>query len=268
MAIEDTVEDLLSYANMLIETAVAQESVTSMGKLCNDISRYYRAIGICGLLLNADTEVYFHALIQSALTRKYYLDRCIKENHLDDPARKSSFVAPLLDAVAANQFSLASQIAALSPDVWQEGYEYEDDFTYAAFLHEFILFNETSRDKLQRILDRWEGVLEGNSDPRFDLCHALFSRNQSQFEEAYYDLLNAHDNRMSEIADPKLDSSLAKEYTFEPNRWIFVEGLAMLRIADKLELRTEREYKLCPSIARLSDYAPFVPRAFPNLALE
>ena len=268
MAIEDTVEDLLSYANMLIETAIAQDSVVSMGKLCNDISSHYRAIGLCGLLLHADTDLYFHALIQSALTRKYYLDRCIAENHLSDPARKSSFVAPFLDAVAANQFTLASQIADLSTDAWLEGYEYEDDFAYAAFLHEFILFNATSRDKLQGILDRFERALEGNADPRFELCKALLSANEIQFEEAYYDLLNEHDNRMSEIADPKLDSSLAKEYTFEPNRWIFVEGLAMLRIADKLELHTEREYKYCPSIARMSDYAPFVPQAFPNLALE
>ena len=268
MAIEETVEDLLSYANMLIETAIAQDSVVSMGKLCNDISSHYRAIGICGLLLHADIDLYFHGLIQSALTRKYYLDRCITENHLSHPARRSSFVAPFLDAVAANQFTLAGQIADLSTDEWQEGYEYEDDFAYAAFLHEFIPLKERSQGKLQDILDRWEAVVEGNADTRLDLCRALLSANEIRFEEAYYDLLNEHDDRMSEIADPKLDSSLAKEYTFEPNRWIFVEGLAMLRIADKLALHTEREYKYCPSIARLSNYAPFVPRGFPNLALE
>ena len=268
MAIEDTVEDLLSYANMLVETALAQDSVVSMGKLCNDISRHYRAIGICGLLLHADTDMFFNGLIQGALTRKYYLNRCVRENHLSDPARKSSFVDPFLDAVAANQFKLARQIAELSPDAWQKDFEYEDDFAYAAFLHEFIRFDAASEDQLHGILDRYERVLEGSADTRFELCQALQSRSQSRFEEVFYDLLNEHDERMSQIADPKLDSSLAKEYTFEPNRWIFVEGLAMLRIADKLELRTEAEYKFCPSIARLSDYAPFVPRAFPHLTLE
>jgi len=268
MLLDERLEEILLYANMLVETAIEQDSVASMGKLCNDISKYYRALGICGVLLNADTDVFFHGLIQSALTRKYYLNRCVEENVLNNPARKASFVGPFLDAIAANQFRLAVKIASLSPDRWWKGYEYEEDFTYAYFLHKFVYFNDINLGDLRIIFDSFENLLEEQSSERLEICRAFLYSDQAQFEEAFSNLLDSHEKNMEEIADPNLDSILAQEYTFEPNRWIFVEGLAILRIAERLGFQTEKEYKYCPSIARLSDFRPFISDSFPYLAWE
>lgn len=268
MPLEEVVQDILVYADMLVETARAQKSVASMGKLCNDISRYYRCLGICSLLINANPDDFFHGLIQSALTRKYYLKRCVQENHLDDPARKVSFVDPFLDAVAANQFPLAGQIGELSPTEWLEDYEYEDDFAYARFLQTLVRFDPDVRPDLEQIYNRYEAALEGNPDVRLNLCKALLDVDQDEFNESFTALLDAHEERGNEIADPKTDSILSLDYTFEPNRWICVEGLAILRLAEKLELQTDEEYKFCPSIARVTDYKAFVPDSFPFLSLE
>ena len=40
-------------------------------------------------------------------------------------------------------------------------------------------------------------------------------------------------------------------------RQVYVEGLAMLRIADRLGLKTQGEYLYCPSLARVSMQKPF-----------
>jgi hypothetical protein len=262
------VQDILLHAEMLVETALEQDSVASMGKLCNDIAKYYRALGICSLLQNAESDDFFHGLIQAALVRKYYLHRCVEEKHLTDPARRTSFVDPFLDGVAANQIKLARQISSLSPNQWWEGYEYEDDFTYAHFLHRLIDFKDSDDAELKATLEQYEKALEGGADTRFDLCKALFSKDQDQFDESFALLLDKHEEHFNKIADQSSDSVHAIDYTFEPNRWIYVEGLAILRIADTIGLQTQEEYKFCPSMARMPEYRAFVPDSFPYIGLD
>jgi hypothetical protein len=221
-------------------------------------------MGIYDLLINADTDGFFYGLLQSALTRKYYLDRCVKENFLSDPERMSSFVDPFFDAVAANQLKLASDIARLSPDQWLEDYEYEDDFAYAYFFYRLISFDEVETRELMEVLAQFERALEGQHSIRLELCNALFVQDQEAFDEAFTNLLNEYQSRTDTLAD---DSVQSHEFTFEANRRIFVEGLAILRIAEKLQLETQEEYVLCPNIARITDYE-FVPDSFPNINLD
>jgi hypothetical protein len=264
MNLEVLLEETVDYANMLIEVAIMQESVESMGNLCNDISRYYRAMGIYDLLINADTDGFFYGLIQSALTRKYYLDRCVRERFLSNPERMSSFVDPFFDAVAANQLKLATDIARLSPDQWLEDYEYEDDFTYAYFFYRLIRFDEADATELTGIISQFERALEGQSSVRLELCKALIAKEQAAFDEAFANLLNEHQSWTDALAE---DSMQSHEFTFEANRRIFVEGLAILRIAEQLRLETQEEYILCPNMAYLTDYE-FVPDSFPNIDLD
>src|SRR5262249_13646523 len=163
--------------------------------------------------------------IQSALTRKYYLDRCVRENFLNSPERMASFVGPFFDAVAANQLKLADEIAKLSPDHWLEGYEYEDDFTYAYFFYQLISFDGAETTVLQSIIDQFENALEGQFSERLELCKALLAKDQSAFDDAFAALLNEHQTKTEALADPTLDSIQAQELDFEANRHIFVEGL-------------------------------------------
>ncbi|KFA88004.1 hypothetical protein Q664_44060, partial [Archangium violaceum Cb vi76] len=69
---------------MLIDVATRQKSVRSLGKICHEMAAHYRALGICLLLAEMEVDGFFHWLIQSALTRKYYLGRSAAENVLDD----------------------------------------------------------------------------------------------------------------------------------------------------------------------------------------
>ena len=147
-------------------------------------------------------------------------------------------------------------------------YEYEDDFAYAHFLYEFITFDKKSRKKNKAILSYYEKALEGDYDARYNICIAFLNRDQKKFDNSFYDLLEYYESQNSKIADPKLDSVLAMDYTFEPNRRIYVEGLGILRIADKLGIKTEQEYKNCPGIARVYDFEPYEAISFPNLEWE
>ena len=70
---------------------------------------------------------------------------------------------------------------------------------------------------------------------------------------AFADLLHARD---LEIEAAKEAGQLEEPHVVALRR-VFVEGLAILRLAERRGLRTEREYRYCPSLARTPMRTPF-----------
>lgn len=264
---EPFLEELVRYTGFLVGVAESGGSIPETGKLCNEISAHYRALGICWLLRYADVETFGQGLAQSAVTRRYFLDQCRQAGALEIPARKASFIDPFLDAVAVNQPDLARDIVRLSPSDWMTDYEYEDDFAYAQFLFHALDGEKADRSRLEQILARHERSLEGNPDLRFDICGALFHRNQAAFSEAFESLVDETEERNAEIGHPDSDSILQQNYTFKPNRYLFVEGLALLRYAGWFGLDAGSDYRFCPAIARVDDFGSYVPDSFPYLPI-
>jgi hypothetical protein len=253
-------DQLLSQIDMLVEVIEAQAPQQPLDNLCNQVSDAYRAMGICLLLGAGEVDAFFHLLIQSALTRRFYLQRNGPEQ-LADPYRRTSLSGPYFDAVAANQWELAQQIAELSPTSWWEGEEYEDDFAYARAMHLLGARKHLDRAALGRALEQMARALEGAESPRFEIARALASKDQKTFDGAFEALLDKHEQTYIE----EERSTLALEITFEPNRRLTVEGLAILRMAESFGLKTQPEYRFCPRLARGADYAPFEPVGFPDV---
>jgi hypothetical protein len=264
MSTQESPEEIASYARMLAETASNQVPSQHLGGISHKLSQQYRALGISLLLREANVDLFFHWLIQSALARKYFLERCHAEGNHASPHRRASLVGPFLDAVTATQWKLAQRIATLSADTHLPGEEYEDDFAYARFLHLLIDFDAQDRTALTHVLDQFERALEGGLDVRLDLCRALLDRRQDDFDTAFDSLLIEHDLRMKK----QQKSIRARDATFEPNRQVMVEGLAILQMATRLGLQTRPEYRFCPGLVRRVAYAPFKPLAFPLIPLE
>ena len=263
MNVDDLLEETVEYSNILIEAATAQASAADLGGLCNNISRHYRAMGIYDLLMRATDDGFHYGLISSALTRYYYLERCAREGAPADPEQIASFLDPFFDAVAADQIRLAGEIARLSPREWMEGFEYADDFAYSQ-----VVFALAAGDgAVAPALRRYEASLNGATRHRLDVAQAIVDGDQRAFDESFWDLIEVERERMEAIADPEQDSILAQEYTFEANRWVFVEALALLRFAERAGLRTEAEYDRCPGVARRPAPRPFVPESYPNIPL-
>lgn len=264
MSLEEAFDDSLAYANFLIENVSAARSVGTIGEVCVELSGYYRALGICELLLDCDVDAFFHSLIQGALTRKYYLARCVQEGQLDQPERRATILGPMFDSIAANQFGLAGEIASMASSFRWEDFEDDIDFAYAGVIHALVSPLGVGSSILSAALDAYEVVLEGQNEERLSVCRALERHEEQVFAESFLLLLDAHEEQMVNLKS----SIRSNESTYAPNCFIFVEGLALLRIAERAGLKTQREYPLCPSLARLSTYSPFVPSSFPNLVLN
>ena len=99
------------------------------------------------------------------------------------------------------------------------------------------------------LIEQFEKVLDGQPSARLDVCRALLNRDQAAFDEAFDNLIHEH--------EAQIEADKARFQLEEPEvmsqRLIFVEGLAVLRLATLHGLKTESDYLFCPSIARLTE---------------
>ena len=253
--------ELVSHLGDLISRAEAAEGTPALGAWAEELSIHYRALAICVFADDANVDALLNGLIHSALTRRHYL-RTVGARGLSEPRfLRASFIDPVLDAMAARQWKLVTEIVGLSARQWLEGYEYEDDFCYAVFLQKAS--GDESTD-IEELFARWEEVLEGAKDARLEVARALMSKSTAAFETALRSLLKYNEERAKEMADPTGGSILSSDYSFFPNRWVSIEGLALLALAERLGIVLDSDFSACPRIVRTASLSSFKPVAYPN----
>lgn len=226
--------------------------MNELGKLSLDLSTKFRALAIIALLARADTDSFYHHLIRSGLARETYLRRANLLGIGDDHHQGSGRYEPLLDALAAGDLALIRRIIDLSPSQWLRGHEYEDDYCYAQLIHALVT-GRSATPETATVIERFQAVLEGNPSARYQLSRALIEQNQAAFDDSFEALL---DHRADQILADKAKGQL-EEPQVVAQRQVFVEGLALLRLAALRGLSTQLEYRFCPSIARLPMVKPF-----------
>ena len=219
------------------------------GHLTETVSDQLRTLAIAILLVEANTDLFYHNLIRSGLARERFLQRCRQEGFADFHLAISRSGA-LFDALAAGEFDLTRRIAALSPEEWFQNGEYEDDYCFSRFFH-LALIEDPGQARMASLLERFEKALDGDLSSHLDLCRALAARDQSAFDSTFEAYIAEHNEHLEEDSGRMEDTHVAAE------RQIFVEGLAALRLAEHLGLHTQPEYKYCPALARLPMVAPF-----------
>lgn len=226
--------------------------VEELGGLGLELSQKLRALAIMGLLVAADSNSFYHNLIRSGRVRVTYLEKMRASGRLDDHHRCSGRFEPLMDAIAADDFNLAMRIVELSPAEFREGHEYEDDYCYARILSRWIA-KMPDDSETPGLIDRFGAYLEGKPNARLAVCRALAVKDQAAFDEAFANLL---DERDLEIEAAKERGQLEEPQVVALRR-VWVEGLAILRLAERRGLHTEQEYRYCPSLARQPMQKPF-----------
>jgi hypothetical protein len=247
-----------------IEGSIAQakraEGSARLGPIAERLSQLYRALAICLLADETDPDGFFHWLVHSPLVWRHYLITVGTKGLGDLKAMGASNVDPVLDAMAARQWKLAAHIAGLLSPNWLEGQEYEDDYCYGDFLRRLVTGTETG---MADLLSRWRDALEGGDDPRLAIAQAIHARSSDDFEPALRSLLEATDKRTMAMSDPITGSPLASDCAFFPNRWVSIEGLALLAAAERAGIRVDFEADHCPRIVRTGIYAAFSKLGYP-----
>jgi hypothetical protein len=254
--------ELVSYVDWLIERAEGTQGKAELGPITEDLCLHLRALAICLFADDGEVDPFFQWLLHSPLARKHYL-ATVHSSGIGAPGdARLSFVDPVLDAMASRQWDLAAEIGAMSSKKWLDGDEYQDDFCYGEFLR-----NAVARSSLDGALERWRRALEGGADRRLDVAEAFAARDAAELEASLRALLEETAAKARTMADPNSPSPLASNYYFTPNRWVSVEGLALLALAEREGIAVDFELEGCPASLRTESYSPFRSRAYPHLGL-
>lgn len=262
MSLAEVREELIESVQEDLSVLLNQPPIAQVGYELEEAAHFLEGLGICNLLLYADTDRFYENLVRAGHTRRYFLSESRRQGNVDDHQLAISRWDAYLCVLAAGHFALGRDIVTLSAMDWVKGGEYEDDFCYRFFLHQFIMPPSPERDaRLQAALQRWAQWLAGQPSVRMDCCQALIARDGQAFSDAF-DALIAQ--RQAEVAKQRR-MSLAADLAFAPRSQIFIEGLALLRLAERLGLPLRPDYPLCPALARRAPAKPFVDDMFPEI---
>jgi len=221
-----------------------------LGGIYETLSVHFEALGICHLFEFANTDELRENLVRSGQGRRYFLQRSRLEGNDGDRHLALGRTRAFLDALVAGSLPLARDIADLSNEIWNPRWEYEDDFCFYLFLHRIVKQPDPfPTPETHALLERFERSLEGGESTRYEVCKALGARDAVAFADALDALIKEEQARI----EVERESTAVHEgdIVFWATSRISIEGLALLQVAGLLGVRGEREFELCPSLARL-----------------
>jgi len=206
----------------------------------------WRILGLCKLLAEADVQAFADYLARAAQARLEFLGK-VREGLPCNPeyvcaSKNLSFTG----ALAAGDLKTAREIALLSPTSHFPAVEYEDDFLYFHLLHRLsIAPNDTAGHAA--ILARWLEVREGDESGALVACRGIVARTPQDFTAGFASFIAKRQEGLAQYRE----SPSFNEKLFAAEGQIYVEALALLRLAELRGLPTEPEYPLVPAIARV-----------------
>ena len=207
-----------------------------------DVLRFCQGFRIAGIgsLLLTGTATHFHAYLhKSARAFVHYLRQVGTKGWL------ASKADPFFDAVACGDLEAARELARLAPTTVDRKGEYEEDFLYARFLMDQFLPDGGGRD-WGALLQGYERVLEGSSDPRLEVCRALLAGDAEGLDAGLTQMMAERDARYLKLAEKEVLS----EEVLATERYLSIEGLVLVRLATSKGMGLSEEHLLIPSVAR------------------
>jgi hypothetical protein len=215
-------------------------TLAEAGRFYEEAQEALRAHAILRLLVDADRDGFSTDLVLSGYARRAYLRRCAQRQYADY-FLASSRSGALLDALAADAADLVGELVRAAAPDWRQGDEYEDDFCYQRLLG--LLATGAPAAEIDALLTRFVGVADGDG-ARLAVCRALRDGDTAAFDTAFAELLLLRDQEVEadkDLAEESVAAALGSQ--------LFVEGIAVLKLAQLRGIRVAREYPGCPILA-------------------
>ncbi|NMO17679.1 immunity 49 family protein [Pyxidicoccus fallax] len=221
---------------------LAEGTVEELVGLVREACVHFHTQGVTTLLLDGSPQYLFYHLGCAAENwRRLLLHLRTREAALP-PASDN---IPLLGAVAASYWDLARDLCRVSASQRGED-EYEDEFAWAHLLQEFIALPDGGTFS-QDLLRQHERVLAESQADRLEVFRALLAGDRSRFLTALERVLHQHEEE-TEAQAVRLGTSPDQ---FVAYRFIWFEGLALLRLAERRGMRIDEPLRYCPPLARI-----------------
>jgi len=244
--------DYIENAEFQLERLVPRLTTTELSWAeIQTMTFAYRQRGVCTLLLTGIPDLFYISMMQSAGAFLYYLQKS------PDERKVTSECKPFYDALCGAYIDAAEAIARHSRSSWNPDEEYEEEFLYVYLLMQ-ILFEPDSTARCRELLERLEVVHTPSEASELELCRSLLTRDSAAFDTALAALLEERRDGVTAMVDRgALPEELAAWMRpFES------EGLAVIRLAEKLGMKTGPQYLHVPDVLRPASPYRFDPDAW------
>lgn len=239
LSISDSRDEIIDLIKEDLAVVAGGYPLMEIGDSYESLCESFQALGICNLLMSADTEGLFRNLVLSGYTRRFFLRQAgdaVTDFHA------ISRTSAIFDLIAANDMVLARELVTLSPSRWIEDGEYEDDFDYYSVVHALVDTAGSPDPELNRRLEQFETNVTDDTAPKLAVLQALVAGDADGFQAAFMDLVVARETSLEERAPDEGDDPRSAARAS-----VFVEGIALLRLAQAAGIAPAHEIRLCPS---------------------
>lgn len=207
---------------------------------------FYRRLAQCELLLEADPQRFFALLYKSGQVRRHFLHAVNGGRDAASLYVCASRSTSFMDALSSGAFALAAELAGLSPERPLTEVEYEEDFLRHHFFHRLCLKLHDGRSvDLDGILEAWTSLL-AEEDYYVDVCRSLIDQDSAAFHDALSALVA---DRLRKVEESRNDFAVDPEVPLVSGP-IFVDGLAIIRLAERQEMIVDGEHDTIPGFVR------------------
>jgi hypothetical protein len=232
-------------------------AVTDSGRYYQELTRLLRAHAILRLVVDSDADGFSNDLVMSGRAARAHLRHHARPTHADrrragillcaqpvhaDRRRAHACSGPFFDALAAGDIGLASEIADLAPSHWRPDEEHEADFLWQRTLG--LLLIGAHKPLIEAHLARFAACVAEGQDARLEVCRALYAIDSQAFDEAFRGLLC---RREIEILRSRRREETDTYHSLSTQ--VYIEGIAVLKMARAGGIVVEREYPMCPALA-------------------
>lgn len=210
----------------------------------DSVALQLHTIAVACLLVDGNARTFFLNLVRCAENGRRFLALFRARGLPLPPASRN---VPLVAGLAAGDFARASAIAALSNDARDAAsHEYEHEFLWA---RAFQLLAPPAPDPgaLGPVLDRLEILDPAAYGDRTAAIRALLAHDPAAFERA---MIGAALHQ-EQVTEERARAFTTPVTTFAPHRFLWLEGLALLRLGERAGLSVDRELRGCPRLARV-----------------
>tara|TARA_R110002167_G_scaffold55802_10_gene158464 strand:+ start:6308 stop:7072 length:765 start_codon:yes stop_codon:yes gene_type:complete len=220
------------------------------GDLINKLIDQTQSLAIIVLLVQGNSNGFYHNLIRAALLRKRFLTELKEAGKTQVYHQCSGRIQGFLCAAAAQDLNLAKEIAQLSPPQFEKQMEYEEDYCYAQLLYHLVAqhLNDT---QIQTLITRYED-LSGESI-RVNVINAIMKKNLNDFEDAFEELIVEQE----ELIEKNEKRGQLDTPEVLAQRKIYIEGVALINLAKIHGINITTHYQYCPANSLVAMTAPF-----------
>lgn len=238
-------EDAASELGRLLERFKPGADRDTLLSQLDTITLDLHAIAVATLLVDGNPQGFFLNLCRAAENWRR-LHALLRSRNLPPPPTTKTL--PLLAALAAGHFELADALASAPTAERLEGVEYEDEFLWASILRYLAREMPPGASTVKSLLTQLRKVNKKEYGHRCDLVLALLGGERYGFATAFEKARLEYEL----VTDKRAASFTTPFTTFTPHRFLWLEGLALLRLGARAGFVLEdADYRFCPPLARV-----------------